>query len=73
MARWLAKISASKRDKRLVQQHLTTKALVIEEVGQETFVVSPRFQSCKDVQEIRAAAAELIANVNLAIQVVETL
>ena len=71
MAKWLAKISASKRDKRLVEQHFTTKALAVEEVSQETFVVSPRFQSCKDVQEVRAAAAELIANVNLAIQLVE--
>ncbi len=71
MARWLAKVSASTRDKLLVQQHVTADILAFEERGEETFVVSPRFESCDDVQEVLDAATALIANVNVTFEVVD--
>lgn len=71
MTRWLAKITASASDKHLVQKHFSAATLSIEEHGQQTFVVSPLFQPCNDVQEVRAAATRLIANVNAVLALAE--
>ena len=72
MPKWLARIDASRSDLELVQQNYSDRFLTIEEHGQEKLIASHRFEACTTTLEARDEAVELLANINVVMELATT-
>ena len=71
MQNWFTQVEASSQDLDLVRRSFSERVLRVETQGHEKFLFSPRFDPCNSASEVRAKALELLANLNVTMEISE--